>query len=1313
MYSIYVLQRHLSDFSKLAVADKDFVLRGVHLLTAYALDDMRPFHSQLMAHVLRALLIFLRGNRDPSHSLGSATTNEVAEAPNSDTPLKYFEDGSQVAFRMIGLLFKAIQLPVEHNVDPANRNRTDLAVLIYMILLQASEHDVELWKTFSESHMTFALHKKLLLDQDSNFSLRLATPIQDICQDTGVSREIPHFYWNMIIATLSDALAKGDLSESYFALAVEVLHTDQTTQTDEANVRGLIERLSTELWSYQHSESLTLRIADRAMSGLLKLLGTATNILRSYKKPLQLQGLSTKIFERLLFPRLEDSERRPLIHPETRGHAYDLVQWSFEAEVDYEHLIDIARGAVQCTLCQPTATFPGHAEWIRHPSNYAGLRNLGMTCYMNSLLQQLFTNLQFREFLLDLPKSSAPRRDVLECVQALFTRMQSSLEPSLHPSNLAQALGIQVGSQEDVHGFYSIFLGTLEDAMPDTDSKLALAKFFTGKSVTQVKAECGHVSTRSEPFNDLSITVKNKASLHDSLNEFVQGEPLEGSNRYKCLTCSADDGGQLVDAMRRTCFDDLPDTLTFCLKRFTYETMILGDSKVNDRFDFPQEIDMSPYKRSHLDDPEAPCEPDMYELVGVIVHQGSLDFGHYWSYVRVPGSLESNNAVWMCVEDSKSRRCADGIREVQEQCFGGLKWSNGNERADNAYVLFYQRKQYILQADSMNTIPKNFQLQYGILPTVELRDAAAAGIFKDNLWRHRIACLFDGRFSAFTMWLLDQYPSVLEGRNTKMEETSESSEGASRSSDFSDPELESKTGELIVSYALRVMLADPLCETRVGPLMSSLTDILATSPTAASHILRYFSEDLFGFTAMLHNKSRKARSAMFSFVEMCISCVRERDPDKYEEVLKVIISAHSAMIGEPLDASFGQWKEYLAFAANFAQLGMLETGIILECDYLSWVLEILCLRWDPELRKKHQTLFNWLKSNSLDLSPLFDFLFHLFSEHVDLAEDHEQFPMSREARMKTSRGWCLNAEEFHALFRGRMMGDKEIWMIFMTACRDCTADMDWKNFAPGKLLGLLASDKSSYEILRFIETTMIARYEQEDHNLQPLLNMTLHLCLNRSDQECKGPLRILCTNLTMWEQSHKLSLYFLREAYKLVPCAVVENIPVWAVNFLLTKGNVSRKATADWLQDLLFGPPPLSDNPLLDAFRIRSTRMLFAQCHAELHAAYEKEVARTRYENMIEAMQQAEVYLSNLQKEVTQRREEEQVNLGPQVVVEYDESRPVLSSLRQLLADLGEWESELSLPNRSIGVRRSVELDSEDLEESDGEELSGNSSAGE
>lgn len=1195
---------------------------------------------------------------------------------------------------------------VTEGVATAPYLRNNFASALYKALSLASSQNDLLWKQFTENASAADLHSQLLLDPDTSFSSPLAAQIRGRCEDTGTPKEIVDFYWRVIIPGLPAALDMGRSSEIYFDLAVDVLSTNKILQNSETGIRELIEKLTKELWSYHHSENPQLLFSDKASQGLLRLLKGAITILKSHKKPLGFAALPLQLFQRFLFPPENDPAHRPLVNHESRRFVYDLMHSTLESHDDYWQLLDATCSAARSFSIEPTFRFSGHANYIRQPSQAAGLTNLGMTCYINSLIQQLFANLQFRKFVIEQAIDDPQKQDILAHVQALFVQMQNSTMPVADPALLTTALGVQTNIQEDVHTFYTSLLSRLEDNMPDRDQKALLTDFFTGQSITQVKGECGHVSSRTEAFTELSVTVNNKANLLDSLNEFVQGEPLEGANKYMCMSCSGDDSGRLVNAMKRTCLDKIPNSLTFCLKRFAFDNILDGENKVNDRFEFPKEINMSHYKREYLEDPTTTQDPDMFELSGVIVHQGSLSYGHYWSYVRLPNSSGPDNATWLYLEDSKTFRVNGGIQEVQQNCFGGLRFNDGSERTDSAYVLFYQRKSHILEAEclGMNTADSPRDAQ--ILPRIGIPNWNEHIFHIDNSVRHKMDCLFDDRFTSLVTWLLDQYPTIVESRTACMDDTPTVGQpDAVNGTAATDAEM--KISHLIVGFAVHIVLADPRSDKKSSSLTSSLTNILATSPKTAKHILELFSRNPSGFAAVARHTKLRTRRNFFDFLEMCMTCVREYDADQYDELIKLVVGAHASLLVEQLDATLGIWEEYFVFAGKIAQHGELETGLILDAGYLRYVFEVIYMSHVPEYAKKHRALYNWLRVNDINMNPLLDFVCTLLSGSVDLSKDPQLLLGPEDDRILTPNGWCLQHDELLGLLMPKQRDSRNQWLLYLIGSQHCSMRNGWQDYPLARLVGILVDPKVHYSIARRVEEFLLFHYNNEDMNLDPLFSMTLYFCLKRSDEDCRLPLKTFCENIVLFHSYVKKALSFIQSAYVFTPLAIMSCVPTWARSFLSGKRVVDRQEAAKWLAEHVFVEEPLSDadSTALDAIRIRTARAVTKDCIAHLKFAYNKEEPRRRHEAMLYVMEDAHVYFGNLQAEAHERKYERGgVGLTREILVECDEADATLAGVAQFLEDVSEWAAEeTALPTRPIGGKELLEAESEEVESSDGD----------
>ena len=135
------------------------------------------------------------------------------------------------------------------------------------------------------------------------------------------------------------------------------------------------------------------------------------------------------------------------------------------------------------------------------------------------------------------------------------------------------------------------------------------------------------MSARVDDFFAFPCTVKNKRNLAESLKSSIQSEILDGDNKYQCDDCKTK-----VTAIKRTCIQTLPETLILHLKRIDFDFEICERAKINDRFEFPDELDMFDYTLEAQEPVKQPDEPSAppsaldrdhykYRLSGILVHR--------------------------------------------------------------------------------------------------------------------------------------------------------------------------------------------------------------------------------------------------------------------------------------------------------------------------------------------------------------------------------------------------------------------------------------------------------------------------------------------------------------------------------------------------------------------------------------------------------------------------------------------------------------------------------------------------------------------
>ena len=397
------------------------------------------------------------------------------------------------------------------------------------------------------------------------------------------------------------------------------------------------------------------------------------------------------IFRAQLFPQPFDHDRMPNLSSTTREQLYTIILTLSSILDQFPLLLSLVKdvniegeeGSQAWTygIAETVEDYTCDTNWIldrsrilRGPAGYPGLRNLSNTCYMNSLFTQLFMNMDFRRFILNINVAdSGSSQRLLHELRVLFGFMQESATKCIDTQNIAESIvtydntAVDVTHQVDVDEFFNLLFDRLEGQILSETDKKTFRGFFGGQIVQQIKSkECAHISERLESFSAIQCDISGKTTLTESLNAYVQGEAKDGDNKYSCTSC-----GKYVDAMKRACLKDVPDNLIFHLKRFDYDLIHGTRTKINDRFEFPMEIDMAPYNVDYLKDTSEPPDPDVFALVGVLVHQGTAESGHYYSYIQERPSHDPRTSKWVEFNDSEVSEF--NPFEIDAQCFGGGK----------------------------------------------------------------------------------------------------------------------------------------------------------------------------------------------------------------------------------------------------------------------------------------------------------------------------------------------------------------------------------------------------------------------------------------------------------------------------------------------------------------------------------------------------------------------------------------------------------------------------------------------------------------
>lgn len=368
---------------------------------------------------------------------------------------------------------------------------------------------------------------------------------------------------------------------------------------------------------------------------------------------------------------------------------------------------------------------------------------------------------------------------------------------------------VNLREQHDAVEFFNSVVDCIDEAMKQLSGEQICSKVLGGTFADQkICKGCPHRYSREESFTLLSVDVKHSQRLSESLEQYVKGDLLEGPNAYHCekcnkkidavkRTCIKKLPAVLAIQLKRFDYDWEREIAVKSNEYFEFPReldmepyTVRGVARIERQQELAKKQQMQKQLeqqlkqqqqdaesessttvkssigdlKSELESLNTQCELNLdedeegedasvtsvysnnYRLVGIVVHSGQANGGHYYSFIQnklpssgvtssddepsiqpsIPGgagakqadtnansnetatsgsvsSLNSNENNWFKFDDNEVTEFKMDDEEMRNQCYGGdytgEVYDNVMKRMAykkqkrwwNAYILFYER----------------------------------------------------------------------------------------------------------------------------------------------------------------------------------------------------------------------------------------------------------------------------------------------------------------------------------------------------------------------------------------------------------------------------------------------------------------------------------------------------------------------------------------------------------------------------------------------------------------------------------------------
>lgn len=284
-----------------------------------------------------------------------------------------------------------------------------------------------------------------------------------------------------------------------------------------------------------------------------------------------------------------------------------------------------------------------------------GIKNYGLNCGVNSILQAILRIDAFQSILSKKPKNeNLGDLAICRALQQLlndFLIEKEIIDPKIFIDALTSKYKeLNFNKQQDAHEIYKRIEETLIECMQFNSTN--------GLMSTNIKCEsCKFIINKNEKFTDISIRV-DKNSVQESLDDFFVDKIIENYKCNSCNNCNVVMSHEVVES---------PDILCVQLKRFSGNC-----EKLDDKINYDEYLILN--------------KNSQYKLKSMVCHDGNYNSGHY-----VAVKVDERN--YYLFNDENVSSFNKKLKEIN---------------SGSIYLLFYEKIKNEKIKKNLNLLPNEF-----------------------------------------------------------------------------------------------------------------------------------------------------------------------------------------------------------------------------------------------------------------------------------------------------------------------------------------------------------------------------------------------------------------------------------------------------------------------------------------------------------------------------------------------------------------------------------------------------------------------------